>query len=77
MDKRSIVNRIIVALVTAIVVSAIVAHAGIPFVAITSGIAASMTLSFGWLKVTSLKEFVIDFISAIIGSQTGWVSLLI
>lgn len=79
-------NNLILTLVVAIIASALLAHIGIVGVAMLGGFIVSMIASYlhkKWTKNLEFKELPtwkvsgIASLLAILGSQTGWVALLI
>lgn len=75
--KENIKVRMFLTAIVAIVVSTLVAHTKLPAVAIPAGFISGLCTSFGYLKYKDLKTTVFDSIAALVGSQMGWVSLLI
>lgn len=81
----SMLNYLWVALLLAIVCSALLAHIGIPLVAILGGmvlsaIATRFIMKSYWNVVTEYKpwhKWTISILTALVGSQMGWVALLI
>lgn len=74
-----------ITLLSAIVCSALAAHIGIPFVAILIGFVLSLAgvRFFGkklWNNADQLsntKKWILSILASLIGSQMGWVALLI
>lgn len=77
MDKKDTMNRVVMLAIISIVVSSLMNLSCMPEVSISSGIVAGLIASFAWLKVDSWKEFFIDLIPILLGSQMGWAALLI
>lgn len=77
MDKKDTMNRVVMLAIISIVVSSLMNLSCMPEVSISSGIVAGLIASFTWLKVDSWKEFFIDLIPILLGSQLGWAALLI
>lgn len=76
-DKKDKVNRAIVAAGASLVTAGLVAHTGIPWVAITSGVVAGLASLYGFMGFKSPKALPLDIIPAVVGSQMGWAALLI
>lgn len=77
MNKKDTFNRVVLLAIISIVTSTLTNLSCMPEVSISSGIVAGLIASFAWLKVDSWKEFFIDLISILLGSQIGWAALLI
>lgn len=77
MNKKDTFNRVVMLSIISIVASSLFNLSCMPIVSIGAGLVAGLVASFGWLKVDSWKEFLIDLIPIIIGSQMGWAALLI
>lgn len=77
MYKKDTFNRVVVLAFITIAVSALFNLSMMPIVSITAGIIAGLGVSFSWLKVDNWKEFFIDLIPILLGSQIGWAALLI
>lgn len=78
-------NYLWVLFLTSIIISALLAHIGIPVIAILGGFVLSSAVIrfFGkkwWSEASELsekKKWILSGITALIGSQMGWVALLI
>lgn len=77
MDTKDTFNRVVVLLIVSINIASIFNLSCMPALSISAGILAGLIVSFTWLKVDSWKEFLIDLIPIIIGSQMGWAALLV
>lgn len=77
MNKKDTFNRVVILLIVSINIASIFNLSCMPVVSIGAGIVAGLIASFAWLKVDSWKEFLIDLIPIIIGSQMGWAALLV
>lgn len=77
MNKKDTFNRVVMLSIISIVVSSLFNLSCMPIISISAGLVAGLVASFAWLKVDSWKEFFIDLIPIIIGSQMGWAALLI
>lgn len=77
MNKKDTFNRVVMLAIISIVTSTLTNLSCMPEVSISSGIVAGLIASFAWLKVDSWKEFFIDLIPILLGSQIGWAALLI
>ena len=77
MNKKDTFNRIVMLSIISIVVSSLFNLSYLPALSISMGIIAGLIASFAWLKVDNWKEFLIDLIPILLGSQIGWAALLI
>ena len=77
MDKKDTFNRVVMLSIISIVAASLFNLSCLPAVSISIGIVAGLIASFAWLKVDSWKEFFIDLIPILLGSQIGWAALLI
>lgn len=77
MDTKDTFNRVVVLLIVSINIASIFNLSCMPALSISAGVLAGLVASFAWLKVDSWKEFLIDLIPIIIGSQIGWAALLV
>lgn len=77
MNEKDTFNRVVILLVVSINIASIFNLSCMPALSISAGILAGLIASFTWLKVDSWKEFLIDLIPIIIGSQMGWAALLV
>lgn len=77
MNKTSIKTRMFLIAIVAIVVSALIAHTGVVFAAIASGLVASLVFCYTYLKYVDDKTTIFDMIAALAGCQMGWAALLI
>lgn len=77
MNKKDTFNRIVMLSIISIVVSSLFNLSCLPALSISMGIIAGLIASFAWLKVDNWKEFLIDLIPILLGSQIGWAALLI
>lgn len=77
MNKKDTFNRVVILLIVSINIASIFNLSCMPVVSIGAGIVAGLIASFAWLKVDSWKEFFIDLIPILLGSQFGWAALLI
>lgn len=77
MNKKDTFNRVVMLSIISIVAASLFNLSCLPALSITIGIVAGLIASFAWLKVDSWKEFFIDLIPILLGSQIGWAALLI
>ena len=76
-------NYLIVLFIFAIIISALLAHTCIPLVGILGGFILSMVLvrllcKKWWTpEISEVKKYSISGLVALVGSQMGWVALLI
>lgn len=77
MDKKDTFNRVVLLSIISIVAASLFNLSCLPALSISMGIIAGLIASFAWLKVDSWKEFFIDLIPILLGSQIGWAALLI
>lgn len=77
MNKKDTFNRVVMLSIISIVAASLFNLSCLPALSISMGIIAGLIASFAWLKVDSWKEFFIDLITIILGSQIGWAALLI
>ena len=77
MNKKDTFNRVVVLSILSIVVASLTNLTCEPVASISAGIATGLVASFTWLKVDNWKEFFIDLIPILLGSQIGWAALLI
>jgi hypothetical protein len=77
MNKKDTFNRVVMLSIISIVVSSLFNLSCLPALSISMGIIAGLIASFAWLKVDNWKEFLIDLIPILLGSQIGWAALLI
>jgi hypothetical protein len=77
MDKKDTFNRVVMLSIISIVAASLFNLSCLPALSISIGIVAGLIASFAWLKVDSWKEFFIDLIPILLGSQIGWAALLI
>lgn len=77
MDTKDTFNRVVVLLIVSINIASIFNLSCMPALSISASILAGLIASFAWLKVDSWKEFFIDLIPILSGSQFGWAALLI
>ena len=77
MDKKDTFNRVVMLSIISIVAASLFNLSCLPAVSISIGIVAGLIASFAWLKVDGWKEFFIDLIPILLGSQIGWAALLI
>ena len=77
MNKKDTFNRVVMLSIISIVVSSLFNLSCLPVLSISMGIIAGLIASFAWLKVDNWKEFLIDLIPILLGSQIGWAALLI
>lgn len=77
MDKKDTFNRVVMLSIISIVAASLFNLSCLPALSISMGIIAGLIASFAWLKVDSWKEFFIDLIPILLGSQIGWAALLI
>lgn len=60
-----------------IIPAALVAHALIPIIAIVAGLIGGLLTIFCYFKEKEKKALIAEIVAAIVGSQIGWVALLI
>ena len=77
MNKKDTFNRVVMLSIISSVVSSLFNLSCLPALSISMGIIAGLIASFAWLKVDNWKEFLIDLIPILLGSQIGWAALLI
>lgn len=77
MNKKDTFNRVVMLSIISIVAASLFNLSCLPALSISMGIVAGLIASFAWLKVDSWKEFFIDLIPILLGSQIGWAALLI
>lgn len=77
MNKKDTINRMIAALGTSLVVSALTAHTLNPAIAIASGLVAALGATWWFMKFGDKKQTLKDLGFSLLGSQMGWVALLI
>lgn len=77
MNKKDTFNRVVMLSIISIVAASLFNLSCLPALSISMGIVAGLIASFAWLKVDSWKEFFIDLIPILLGSQMGWAALLI
>lgn len=77
MNKKDTFNRVVMLSIISIVAASLFNLSCLPALSISMGIIAGLIASFAWLKVDSWKEFFIDLIPILLGSQMGWAALLI
>lgn len=77
MNKKDTFNRVVMLSIISIITASLFNLSCLPALSISMGILAGLISSFIWLKVDSWKEFFIDLIPIIIGSQIGWAALLV
>lgn len=77
MNKKDTFNRVVMLSIISIVAASLFNLSCLPALSISIGIVAGLIASFAWLKVDSWKEFFIDLIPILLGSQIGWAALLI
>lgn len=77
MNKKDTFNRVVMLSIISIVAASLFNLSCMPALSISAGVLAGLVASFAWLKVDSWKEFFIDLIPILSGSQFGWAALLI
>lgn len=77
MNKKDTFNRVVMLSIISIVAASLFNLSCLPALSISAGVLAGLIASFAWLKVDNWKEFFIDLIPIILGSQIGWAALLI
>lgn len=77
MNKKDTFNRVVMLSIISIVAASLFNLSCLPALSISIGIVAGLIASFAWLKVDNWKEFFIDLIPILLGSQIGWAALLI
>lgn len=76
-SKTDTLNRLIIAVVVSIFVAALVAHTCIPLLAIASGFVAGLGATLGFMGYKDKRSLLIEALCSLVGSQMGWVALLI
>lgn len=77
MNKKDTFNRVVILAIITTIITSLFNLSCLPALSISMGIIAGLIASFAWLKVDSWKEFFIDLIPILLGSQIGWAALLI
>lgn len=77
MDKKDTFNRVVLLAIITIVVTSLFNLSCMPALSIGAGLSAGIISSLAYFRVTSVKQFLIDLIPILLGSQFGWAALLI
>lgn len=77
MNKKDTFNRVVILAIVSIVVASLFNLSCLPWLSMSAGILAGMATSIFYLKIDNFKQWLIDLIPILLGSQIGWAALLI
>lgn len=77
MNKKDTFNRVVILAIVSIVVVSLFNLSCLPWLSMSAGILAGMITSIVYLKIDNFKQWLIDLIPILLGSQIGWAALLI
>lgn len=77
MNKKDTFNRVVILAIVSIVVASLFNLSCLPWLSMSVGILVGMITSIVYLKIDNFKQWLIDLIPILLGSQIGWAALLI